>query len=505
MFEKGDTAGIGMPYSDTSCSRAMLANIASIEIPPIVESYLDWLRAQSDQRLLQYGIRRDQLHDRLFTPRMLLGEYFRDQLVKLVEEAWGRGHQVELRESTEITDIAPRDAMICVTTAGGDTENYDRVVLATGHDFQTSGPVKRGYFPNPWSGLIDAEIGEVDVGVMGTSLSAIDTVMAVAQQHGRFQRQADGNLSFLTTARVLSITMMSRHGILPEADFYCPIPYEPLQVLTDEFVADFVAAGSEANGGLDRLYEVLVQELTLIDPGYAVSVNLAASSADDFADRYFAERFSQDPFDWARQNLAEVQRNKSNRHTVAWKYAILRTHEVMQSALSGLNDEDRLRFDRGLRRVFIDNYAAVPSESIRRLLALHDAGVLKLTALGDDYDLEIADGQTRVKDCENCQRFDVFIDARGQKPLSSEDLPFPSLRDALLGAGQETPEVDGTYHLTAPSGLAEKVAFGAIPYLMHDKPFVQGITESFEIGTAIARGLLCDVEAPPRQMRRKWA
>ncbi len=26
----------------------------------------------------------------------------------------------------------------------------------------------------------------------------------------------------------LNITLMSRTGILPEADFYCPIPYEPL-------------------------------------------------------------------------------------------------------------------------------------------------------------------------------------------------------------------------------------------------------------------------------------
>ncbi|WP_276616199.1 hypothetical protein [Rhodobacter sp. SGA-6-6] len=29
----------------------------------------------------------------------------------------------------------------------------------------------------------------------------------------------------------------------------------------------------------------------------------------------------------------------------------------------------------------------------------------------------------------------------------------------------------------------------AIPYLMHDRPFVQGITASAEIGAAVAKGI----------------
>lgn len=488
-----------MPYSDMCSSRAMLANIASIEIPPIKETYLDWLRAQSAPRLQRYGLRHDQLHDRLFTPRLLLGEYFRDQLLKLVRQGWAQGHQIDLREATEITDIAPQDQLIRVTTSSGDAERFERVVLATGHDFQTSEPAKRGYFPNPWSGLMEAEIGEVEVGVMGTSLSAIDTVMAVAQQHGRFQRLADGSLLFLTAARDLSITMMSRHGILPEADFYCPIPYKPLHVFTQEAVAEGAAHG------LDRLYAFFIQELTLADPHYAARIGLEDSTVDDFADRYFADRLAQDPFIWARKNLAEVLRNKSEAHTVEWKYAILRMHEALQSGLPLLDDADRARFDAGLRRVFIDNYAAVPSESIRRLLALYDAGLLKVAALGDTYDLQIESGRTRVNDGEKSLQFDVFIDARGQKALSSEDLPFPTLRAALLAAAHPHPAVDATYHLTAPQDFESRVAFGAIPYLMHDKPFVQGITESHEIGAAIARGLLSDLSTHPRKARHTWA
>ncbi len=39
-------------------------------------------------------------------------------------------------------------------------------------------------------------------------------------------------------------------------------------------------------------------------------------------------------------------------------------------------------------RVFIDNYAAIPPESIRRLLALHRAGILRILTLGEDYELQ---------------------------------------------------------------------------------------------------------------------
>ena len=35
IFEQADEAGVGMPYSDEENSKLVLANIASIEIPPI--------------------------------------------------------------------------------------------------------------------------------------------------------------------------------------------------------------------------------------------------------------------------------------------------------------------------------------------------------------------------------------------------------------------------------------------------------------------------------------
>lgn len=64
IFEQADEAGVGMPYSDEENSKMMLANIASIEIPPINCTYLEWLQKQEASHLQRYGVKKETLHDR---------------------------------------------------------------------------------------------------------------------------------------------------------------------------------------------------------------------------------------------------------------------------------------------------------------------------------------------------------------------------------------------------------------------------------------------------------
>ena len=97
-----------------------------------------------------------------------------------------------------------------------------------------------------------------------------------------------------------------------------------------------------------------------------------------------------------------------------WRYTVLRLHEVVQEIVPHLNEQDRERFKQGLARVFIDNYAAIPPQSIRRLLALREAGIISVVALGDDYTLDVGRAQTAIATKDNTYLFDVFIDARGQ-------------------------------------------------------------------------------------------
>ncbi|HCI5911817.1 TPA: FAD/NAD(P)-binding protein, partial [Klebsiella quasipneumoniae subsp. similipneumoniae] len=233
LFEKEAQAGVGMPYSDDNTAAQMLANIASIEIPPIDLTYLQWLQQQSDDWLAARGLERQALHERQFLPRVILGEYYRDRFLYLVQRARDAGFVVSVCESCEVTDIAVQPVGIAIHTDGAaQPVMVDLVVIATGHLWPEEERASRQYFPSPWTGLMEARIAPCRVGILGTSLSAIDAAVAVVARHGVFHTEHDKTTHFSLHpgSDALEITLMSRNGVLPEADFYCPIPWEPLEI-----------------------------------------------------------------------------------------------------------------------------------------------------------------------------------------------------------------------------------------------------------------------------------
>ena len=491
LFEAGPLAGVGQPYSPEAAQVTMLANIASIEIPPLGETYLAWLCRQPRPILQMYGADPDRLHERQFLPRLLLGGWFRDRLEHMLAQSHALGHRVALREQALVIDVAQAEGDLRVTfeaPQGKETLLFSHVVLATGHDWPDDPDHDAGHFVSPWSGLIGADLPATSTGILGTSLSGIDAAMAVACQHGKFAEAPDGTLMFLFAegAEALKITLMSRQGLLPEADFWCPIPYRPLRHLTEEALAAERAAGRD--GLLDRLWARCVADIAAADPAYVESTGLAHLTPEGFAKVYFAPRLAMDPFDGAAANLAQVSRNTAARRVVEWRYAILRLHEPMESMVADLTEADRARFD-VLKRVFIDNYAAVPPQSIQRLLALHRAGVLDILTLGADYSLTRTDGETHViTETGETAHFEVFIDARGQRSLGVADLPFPTLRAALGGDKRPVPISDSFAIL----GQGGRLFLPAAPYLLSRLPFVQGITASQDLGETVAAAILSE-------------
>ncbi|WP_393947536.1 FAD-NAD(P)-binding protein [Kluyvera intermedia] len=501
LYEQAEQAGVGMPYNNENNSEHMLANIASIEIPPIEITYLTWLQNQSDDYLAQFGVERTALHERQFLPRVLLGDYYRDRFLALVDKARELGFAVSIHESSEITDLraTPEGVSLWINHEPQPVD-VDFAAIATGHLWPESDAPSRQYFPSPWTGLMDAQISACRVGILGTSLSAIDAAVAVVCQHGTFTSDADDTIRFTRKpgSQSLKLTLMSRTGVLPEADFYCPLPYEPLTVATEDAIAHTISQGQ--NGLLDRIFGLIVKQLQEAAPQWSQQIELETLTADTFSEACFADRIHHDPFDWARLNLLEVERNKQQQHTVAWRYTLLRLHEVIEDIVPHLDEADRARFKRGLSRVFIDNYAAIPSESIRRLLALHDAGLIEILALGADYERKNKQGKTVIVHDNQRREFDVFIDARGQKALKSKDIPFPTLREQLLACGDDIPDIGEDYTLQAPESARGRIAFGGLPWLMHDRPFIQGLVVSAEIGAAMANALATSAV----RRRRKW-
>ncbi len=140
IFESDAEPGKGTPYHPDLNDRAMLSNIASIELPPICESLTAWLSRQSDERLSTLGVARDAIDEREFYPRVVLGDYLQDQLAQLIEKGRAKGHHIDIKASSRVVDIALHKSDISLTVQSQDGErtdySFDHVVLATGHDFR---------------------------------------------------------------------------------------------------------------------------------------------------------------------------------------------------------------------------------------------------------------------------------------------------------------------------------------------------------------------------------
>jgi uncharacterized NAD(P)/FAD-binding protein YdhS len=508
LFEQNHCAGVGTPYDPETNDPAMLANIASIELPPVTETLVDWLHDRTDAELTDVHISRAEISDRAFYPRVLIGAYYHDQLIKLIMRAEAKGHAVEVLTRHHVVDVIVHegDVVIQVEAEGATRlQAFDYAIVASGHqecDVEDEHEqLDHAYAKRDVETWRDARIG-----VLGTSLSAIDVAIGTAAEAGRFVRR-EGKLVYIAddANAAFSVTLMSRRGLLPEADFYCPIPYEPLMQCTPEQVEAICTDGK--GDCLDRMFELFKAKLATADPGYADGIGLQFLTPDSFAEVYFAARQRVPALDWAEANLAEAKANARARKTVAWRYAILRMHEVFGNAVKLLDERDRKRFSKGLKQVFIDNYAAVPPLSIERLLALRDAGTLRILRLGNDYTLQSDDetGTTRIQTEGGEEEFDIMVDARGQPALTLQELPFPTLRLQIIANERANDpsftaddasdlleggvEVDEAYALNDGIYSLSRVYCLSIPHLLKLHPFIQGLTSSQELAKAMADSL----------------
>jgi len=514
VFESESEPGKGTPYHPDINDRAMLSNIASIELPAVCETLVAWLLRQPPEELERLEVERAAINEREFYPRVVLGEFFQAQFNQLLAEAEARGHSVSVRASQRVSDIKLDEADITLTVDVPHDEVssfvFDHVVMATGHDWPETTETKPGYFVSPWPAPALKRIAPGRVGILGTSLSGIDALVTVATAHGSFMLDQQGDLQYypLPSTERFRATMMSRKGVLPEADFYCEIPYRPLQFCTESAVDALVE--TRKHDLLDALFDLFKIELATCDPDYAASIGLALLTVETIAPAYFRQRETSDPFTWAALNLAEAEANKTRRHTVQWRYAILRMHEVIARAIPHLNERDLERFNRHFKTVFVDDYATVPHESIRRLLALHRAGKLEIIALGDDSDIDNSSVERGAVVSIEGQRlaFDAFIDATGQHALSARDIPFPTLiaqgvlhkattrKASLSEDGNEEivrtggVDLDDKFRPVFEQNLSNKIYCGAISFLLHKLPFVQGITSARDIGETISQAII---------------
>jgi uncharacterized NAD(P)/FAD-binding protein YdhS/predicted metal-dependent enzyme (double-stranded beta helix superfamily) len=162
-----------------------------------------------------------------FLPRQWYGEYVRASLLSTAEEA---GEVATLNVVfDEVRRVArhPSGGWM-VHLARGPSLFAEAVILAVGHrppsdpvGSRWSGPRTR-FVADPWRPFATNVVGADDaVAVLGSGLTAVDTVLSLSQQPRR-----------------APITLISRHGLLPQV--HAAMPLVPIDLTS--FVSDLVAA-----------------------------------------------------------------------------------------------------------------------------------------------------------------------------------------------------------------------------------------------------------------------
>lgn len=494
IFEVGNVAGCGIPYSEEHNTPDMMANITSVEIPPVLTSLADWVRSADKTWLNKFGIKPDEVRERDYYPRVLLGAYFRDQLEQMIR-ASAPWHQIAIETETRVLDVTPDGKGFTLAIANKDGQSrrrFDAVVMATGH---LTGPVKSvaspGLYRSPYP-VSNLELAKDEAAlILGSSLSAIDAVVALAGRFGSFVGE-DQDLSFeLHSATKPRLVMASRKGTVPDADFFYPIPEEPLMIFTPARLATLLDQGKA--GLLARSFALFKQQMAADDPDFIKALALPRFTPEAFSKAYLAMRKSRQGFAAIADNLAQSRADYRHRRIVMWRYTMMRAHEVFATIVPYLDDHDLERFQHHLAPVFADAYGCVPHVSLARLLALHRAGCLEIVALGDTGTIRYGAGSFTLEADGQVQTFGTLIDARGQSPATISELGFETLDRALatddvLKRVRDQSE-DDHFRLSLKSWPQADIFCISIPVMMERYPFAQGLVACSEAAEAVAMAI----------------
>lgn len=487
IYEASDTPGSGMPYSRRMNTPEMLCNAFSREIPSMTEPFITWVRRQEAGFLEAHGLTEEQFGARSFYPRTLVGEYFQAQLTAFESMTDRMGRTINVHAKHHVTDIAPTGGGYRISGLIGKrhfSSDADHILIATGHEWPEQPELAGVELMSPWPMTALEGLPSARIGIVGSSLSAIDVALATAGAHGTFEEAAAGARWLANDASsTLRITMLSREGVMPEPDFYYPYPYEQLVHLTSEAVAAEIAHG--AHGLLDRLLALLCDDIEYADHEYFAAAARGAKSLETFTEAYFRNRAMPDGLTAMRGSLKKARESFELKTPIPHRHVLLRASEALDPAIRQLSNADYQRFAEYLRPVLADAYAAVPHRSAARILALHEAGVLDLRGTDDAADFRTGqDGSVSVFLDGETLVFDVVIDARGQAASTVDRLPFPSLVKSL----KHTRAVEAPFRLSIRGDNPTASAYClAMPQLLERHPFAQGLAECAAISRIAVR------------------
>ncbi len=445
IFERRSHLGMGMPYSPETTDIFNLANISSEEIPELPESFGDWLRRQEDAVLSELNVKELPIDDTEVYSRIALGAYLHEQYQYLTQRLENKGIAICEKQGYEVSDVEVDDEEggVVLKMANGESQNFSRVVIATGHAWGEADRPESGFYGSPWPihKLLPKKGTHYNftIGTLGASLSAFDVVTSLAHRHGKFVRDGDG-LTFKQhpDASDFRMVMHSAEGWLPHLQYE---QEEPIREIYRHTTREEMLAMRDPKGFLriadfyDKVCRPALKKAFTVDnlPLMVEKLERSDFSFSDFVSTMTSDHEYSDSFKGMKKEMVAARDSVENDKPIHWKETLDDLMYCLNFHAELLPAEDHLFFQKEVMAFLMNVIAALPLSSANILLALYDAGCLDLIT-GKVRVLENAENTgitlIEVEDEDGTTKriqYQIFINCAGQKSIDLEAYPFNSL------------------------------------------------------------------------------
>ena len=452
IFEKQDIFGPGFPHSDRFALPFHITNMCASDMgilqgkPGDFQQWVTNNSADLQQRFSWFRVAssgpRGAGKECNHYPRAIMGEYLKTRFQEAAQLAQKMGLAVRLYPASEVVDLRLNGGKICLIIKDLLSENdfssdADRVLLATGHWVGKND--QDGYFASPWPAekLLRKIPKGAKVAVIGTSLSAIETLLTLTSE-GKYIRSQTGELVYEPPENSRKFFLYSRRGLLPKVRG--KIGNYRNKFLNRENL-DRLLSGNRGNLKLDAVFNLLNSELE-VAYGQTIDWEEIVNPTGK-------------PADLLQGYLDDAINGDGPHGELIWQTVLHQSFDMVRDVYLNLTIEDRKRFDKNCTTVFFNHAATQPAINAEKLLALMKAGIVEVFKLGENYRL--------VRDeFEGCYEFiyrdkrgilkkeayRYVVDARGQE--KSLETNLSALARNLLKSGtvqiEEIRPVDQTTH-----------------------------------------------------------
>lgn len=442
IYEKDALMGMGMPYNPNNTDKYNLANITSEEIPVLCQSFADWLKQQSHETLADLDIDSYDISAKKVYSRIALGRYFYVQYTELIQKLKDSDILIFQYPGLAVNDIEdqPEENCVHLFLSDGSNMKFNSVFIATGHNWDDADEHENGYYKSPWPiSKILPKPGlfyNLEIGLLGASLSAFDVVTSLAHRHGIFTTSGD-EFTFKRNEEApdFKIVMHSAQGWLPNLQYE---QKEPLRKIYRYIDREGLMNLRDKNGFLrietyfDKVCRPVLQEALFEDGNTSMAINLTGSHFvfEDFIKEMSARHSYKSPFEGMRKEMKKAKVSIQQDKPIYWKEAFDDLMYTLNFHTEYMPAEDHLFFHKEVMPFLMNVIAALPLQSAKILLALYDAGALDLVS-GRVEEIKSREGKVSVTiekdDKKSTTDYKLFIECGGDKKITLENYPFRSL------------------------------------------------------------------------------